>query len=98
MTTVVGNETFTAVLLLVFSSLLILLNMGLMAKSRFISHNTQILKGRILILLFSLIQLFLGISFSENFYNASTAVKRIEQLCILLSSFIFLVIVWQILY
>jgi len=84
--------------MLASSTILILLNLGLLFKSRFQSHNTQILKGRILILLFSLVQLFMGIGLAENFYNASTAVKRIDQLLVLLSYFIFLVILWQTLY
>ncbi len=98
MATEAGVETFTAVWVLVLSSLLILINLGLLARSRFISHNVQILKGRILILLFSLIQLFLGISLAEGFYNTKTAVKRIDQVAIVLCTFIFLVILAQTLY
>ena len=94
MANVAGNQTLTAVLLLVYSSVLILLNLGLLAKSRFISRNTQVLKGRISILGFSLVQMYLGISISEGFYDAKTVIKRLEQIGILLSGFIFLLIVW----
>jgi len=78
MPTSVWNETFASILVLTFASILIVMNVYFFHKSRYLSHNMTVFKGRFLILIYCMFQIFIGISLNDNFYDAKNSTKRLN--------------------
>ena len=87
---------FSGIYAVCMGGILFLLNLGTYIKVRGNSENKIIIKQRFLILAYSLVQILIGVSFIEGFYNQPGPLRRVEQFCIFFQLFLILLVLWNV--